>query len=66
MFLEIGFYCSMEYGVTLCRWPAKQTIPLSVLARHQTKGFGLEISAGPEVEGDARREWGSKWQFAKS
>ena len=35
--------------VTLCRWPAKQTIPLSVLARNQTKGFGLEISAGPEV-----------------
>ena len=35
--------------VTLCRWPAKQTIPLSVLARNQTKGFVLEISAGPEV-----------------
>ena len=29
--------------VTLCRWSAKQTIPLSV-ARNQTKGFGLEIS----------------------
>ena len=26
-------------GVTLYRWPAKQTIPLSVLARNQTKGF---------------------------
>ena len=25
--------------VTLCGWPAKQTIPLSVLARNQTKGF---------------------------
>ena len=25
--------------VTLYRWPAKQTIPLSVLARNQTKGF---------------------------
>ena len=35
--------------VTLCRWPAKQTIPLSVLARNQTKGFGLEFSACPEV-----------------
>ena len=35
--------------VTLCRWPAKQTIPLSVLARNQTKGFGLEISPCPEV-----------------
>ena len=35
--------------VTLCRWSAKQTIPLSVLARNQTKGFGLEISAWPEV-----------------
>ena len=30
--------------VTLRRWSAKQTIPLSVLARNQTKGFGLEIS----------------------
>ena len=38
-----------RYVVTLCRWSAKQTIPLSVLARNQTKGFGLEILAGPEV-----------------
>ena len=30
--------------VTLYRWSTKQTIPLSVLARNQTKGFGLEIS----------------------
>ena len=35
--------------VTLCRWPAKQTIPLSILARNQTKGFGIEISAWSEV-----------------
>ena len=46
----------LSYRVTLCRWPAKQTIPLSVLARNQTKGLGLEISPWPEVEGDARRE----------
>ena len=26
-------------NVTLCGWPAKQTIPLSVLARNQAKGF---------------------------
>ena len=30
--------------VTLCRWSTKQTVPLSVLAENQTKGFGLEIS----------------------
>ena len=50
--------------VTLWGWPAKQTIPLSVLVRNQTKGFGLEISAGAEVEGDARRELVGKrsWQ----
>ena len=30
--------CAKIY-VTLYRWPAKQTIPLSVLARNQTKGF---------------------------
>ena len=35
--------------VTLCRWSAKQTIPLSVLARNQTKGFGPAISTWPEV-----------------
>ena len=34
--------------VTQCRWPAKQTIPLSVFARNQTKDFGLEISPCPE------------------
>ena len=27
------------YFVTLYRWPAKQTIPFSVLVRNQTKGF---------------------------
>ena len=26
-------------NVTLCRWSAKQMIPLSVLARNQTKGL---------------------------
>ena len=36
-------------SVTLCRRSAKKTIPLSVLARNQTKGFGLEISGWPEV-----------------
>ena len=42
--------CSFRrLSVTLCRWPAKQTIPLSILARNQTKGFGLEISTWPEV-----------------
>ena len=34
----------VRINVTLCRRSAKQTIPLSVLARNQTKGFGLEIS----------------------
>ena len=52
--------------VTLCRWPAKQTIPLSVLARNQTKGFGLEISPWPKVEGDARRELVGKKELTGS
>ena len=29
----------LDRSVTVYRWPAKQTIPLSVLARNQTKGF---------------------------
>ena len=36
MFLNI----CLKFSVTLCRWSAKQTIPLSVLARKQTKGLG--------------------------
>ena len=31
--------CKIPSYVTLCRWSAKQTIPLSVLARNQTKGL---------------------------
>ena len=34
-----SFILSDLQSVTLCRWPAKQTISLSVLARNQTKGF---------------------------
>ena len=34
--------CISAVGVALCEWSAKQTIPLSVLARN--KGLGLEIS----------------------
>ena len=36
----IKLFCLVDgISVTLYRWPAKQTIPLSVLARNQTKGF---------------------------
>ena len=41
--------CLMSSVVTLCRWSAKQTTPLSAVVRNQTKGFGLEISTRPEV-----------------
>ena len=40
---------SLYIYVTLCRCSAKQTIPLSVLARNKTKGFGPAISTWPEV-----------------
>ena len=50
--------------VTLCRWSAKQTIPLSVLARNQTKGFGLEISAWPGVvRGREKRVGQRSWKL---
>ena len=59
VYKKIGLWKSRKYDtksiITLCRWSAKQTIPLSVLARNQTKGFGLEISAWPEV-GKGTRE----------
>ena len=42
--------------VTLCRWFAKQTIPLSVLARNQTKGFGPAISTWPAVGRERQSE----------
>ena len=54
--VDLSIYRFSSLSVTLCRWPAKQTIPLSVLARNQTKGFGLEFSPRPEVERDAKRE----------
>ena len=43
-------------AVTLCRWSAKQTIPLSVLVWDQTKVFGLGISAWLEVGRERRSE----------
>ena len=43
------YMCFDKTGVTLCRCSAKQPIPLSVLERNQTKGFGLKISTWPEV-----------------
>ena len=51
-------YVTRTTTVTLCRWSPKQTIPLSVLARNQTKGFGLEISAWPEVGREHQSEVG--------
>ena len=41
---RIYIYIYIYIYVTLCRWSAKQTIPLSVLARNQTKGFRPAIS----------------------
>ena len=41
--------------VTLYRWPAKQTIPLSVLTRNQTKGFWI-WNLGVAGRGNGTRE----------
>ena len=41
---------TLVHPVTLCRWSAKQTIPLSVLARNQTKGLDTRSPTRPEVE----------------
>ena len=42
IYIYVCVYIYMYVYVTLCRWPAKQTIPLSVLARNQTKGLDLK------------------------
>ena len=42
------------YITTLCRWSAKQTIPLSVLARNQTKGLDSISRTRPEVSKGTR------------
>ena len=42
--------------MTLCVWSAKQTIPLSVLARNQTKGLDSRSPTRPEVVGSEVRE----------
>ena len=54
--LETHASVSLQLHITLCRWSAKQTIPLSVLARNKTKGFRLEILAWPEVGKGTREE----------
>ena len=70
----------VQLGVRLCGWSAKQMIPLSVLARNQTKP-GLEISTRPEVgmgtpvreeweEGTQKKSWkkeptGGSWRRVK-
>ena len=43
-------------NVTLCRWSAKQTIPLSVLARNQIKGLDSRSRTRPEVGKGTRVE----------
>ena len=44
--------------VTLCGWPAKQTIPLSVLARNQTKGFWTwNLAVSRSVNGTRKESW---------
>ena len=65
-------WLGVEAPVALCRRSARQTIPLSVLARNQTKDFGLEISAWPEVGRERRSEsWtkeleeGSWWRVKR-
>ena len=53
-----------DTGVTLYRWPAKQTIPFLFWRETRQRAFGLEISAGPEVVTGRERELVGKrgWQ----
>ena len=46
----------VTWNVTVCRWSAKQTIPLSVLARNQTKGLDSRSWTWPEVGKGTRVE----------
>ena len=43
--------------VTLCRWSAKQTIPLSVLARNQTKGLDSRSRRDRKWVRERERSW---------
>ena len=47
----------MLYFVTLCRWSAKQTIPLSVLARNQTKGLDSRFRRDRNCVRERERNW---------
>ena len=42
--------------VTLCRWSAKQTIPLFVLARNQTRAWARDLDATGSRNGTGERE----------
>ena len=46
-----------RFGVTLCRWSAKQTIPLSVLARNQTKGLYSRSRRDRKYVRERERNW---------
>ena len=47
----LRFDLLLGIDVTLCGWSAKQTIPLSVLARNQTKGLDSRSPTRLEVGG---------------
>ena len=54
------FYLSLR--VTLCRWSAKQTIPLSVLARNQTKAWARDFDVTEVGKGTRVRSWTKELQ----
>ena len=51
-------------GVTLCGWSAKQTIPLSALARNQTKGLESRSPTRPKM-GEERQVRPKPGQWAR-
>ena len=50
------FYKRASHCVTLCGWSTKQTIPLSVLARNQTKARARDLDATGSRQGNASQE----------
>ena len=61
-FRTLKIFLRVGDNVTLCRWSAKQTIPLSVLARNQTKAWARDLNTRGVGQGNSEKAVGEGWR----
>ena len=58
LWVYLSRFLTLSFTVTLYGWPAKQTIPLSVLARNQTKDFWTwNLAVSGSGKGTRKESW---------